>query len=281
MVVMLFVVGVLYQRARDAKTWTWLVPESQREETSAAAPVPSPPDVETVTEGPTDLDDEQKAEAVKLLAAVTDFQKLADVEMPAYWRLLGWAQHQSFGDLSQRAQRDVPLTKLHEQPDKYRAQLLRLRLNVRRVLDFEAPQNSAGVRTVYEAWGWTNDSKARPYVVVFAELPPGMKPGTDVDYEVQFAGYFLKWMQYETYKGQKRSAPLLVGRLQSRPASAPLPRSSPWSLWDFAFFRWRSTDHCVWPEGGFSAESCSPSIAGRGSGRTVGDGVFQIRRRVA
>jgi hypothetical protein len=152
--------------------------------------------------------------------------------MPAYWRLLGWAQAQSFKDLEQRSLRDVPLTKLHEQPEKYRGQPIRLRLNVKRILDFDAPQNSVGVKKVYEAWGWTNDSKARPYVVVFSELPAGVKVGTDVDYEVLFAGYFLKWMQYETFKGQKQTAPLLLGRLKPFLVAAAAPRRSAWSIWD-------------------------------------------------
>jgi hypothetical protein len=240
MVVMLFVLAMLYSRAKDAKTWTWLVPESQRDEAAqadaGANQQPQAAFQETILDGPTDQDEGQRDEAARLLAAVTDRQKLADVEMPAYWRLLGWAQSQSFSVLEKRSLRDVALTKLYEEPDRYRAQPIRLRLNVRRILDFDAPENSVGVKRVYEAWGWTTDSKARPYVVVFAELPPGIKVGTDVDHEVVFAGYFLKWMQYETFKGQKQSAPLLLGRLKPQPAPVNPERPSPWTVWEFLFF---------------------------------------------
>ena len=236
---MLMVIGLLYNRARDARTWSWLAPEADAaSEPPQSATVASPqaPPLETVRSGPTDLNEGQTTEAAKLLAAITDRQKLVDVEMPAYWRLLGWAQAQTFAELSQRAQRDVPFTTLYDQPENYRAKPLRLRLNVRRILDFDAPENSVGVKKVYEAWGWTDDSKSRPYVVVFSELPPGVKVGTEVDHNVVFAGYFLKWMQYETYQGQRQSAPLLLGRLQPQaPAAAPRA-SSPWSIWDFAFF---------------------------------------------
>ncbi|QDT53774.1 hypothetical protein Pan44_17970 [Caulifigura coniformis] len=240
MIVMLAVIGLLYNRARDARTWTWLVSEpGANEEVAAQASAPPAKVVsakETVLDGPTDLDEEQRAEAAKLLAAVTDRQKLVDVEMPAYWRLLGWAQAQSFQDLEKRSQRDVPLTKLHEEPGKYRGQPIRLRLNVKRILDFDAPENSVGLKKVYEAWGWTNDSKARPYVVVLAELPAGVKVGTDVDHEVVFAGYFLKWMQYETFKGQKQTAPLLLGRLKPAPPAAAAAKPAPWTIWDIVFF---------------------------------------------
>jgi hypothetical protein len=235
LVVMLVVIGMLYTRAKEPRTWSWLVSDPDQEsEIVAQVPgdAPPAPPVETIVEGATDLSEGQRDEAAKLLAAVTDRQKLVDVEMPAYWRLLGWAQAQSFKDLEKRSLRDVPLTKLHEQPEKYRGQPIRLRLNVKRILDFEAPQNSVGLKKVYEAWGWTNDSKARPYVVVFSELPAGVKVGTDVDYEVLFAGYFLKWMQYETFKGQKQTAPLLLGRLKPALPAAGAPRRSAWSIWD-------------------------------------------------
>jgi len=238
MVVMLVVIGMLYSRAKDARTWSWLVSSSGEETTVAAVDPAAPPVVppeETVLEGPTDLTEGQREEVGKLLAAVTDRQKLVDVEMPAYWRLLGWAQAQPFADLDKRALRDVAMTKLYDEPEKYRGQPIRLRLNVKRILDFDAPENSVGVKKVYEAWGWTNDSKARPYVVVFAELPPGVKVGTDVDHEVVFAGYFLKWMQYETFKGQKQSAPLLLGRLKPAAPAAGVPKPAVWSILELAF----------------------------------------------
>jgi hypothetical protein len=237
LVVMLVVIGLLYSRAKDARTWSWLVANPDGEAVAAVAPAtpPAVPPKETVLEGPTDLTEGQREEARKLLAAVTDRQMLVNVEMPAYWKLLGWAQSQSFADLDRRAQRDVALTKLHEQPDLYRGQPIRLRLNVKRILDWEAPENSAGVKRVYEAWGWTNDSKARPYSVVFAELPPGIKVGTDVDQEVIFAGYFLKWMQYETFKGQKQTAPLLLGRLKPVAVSGIAPKPAGWSFWELLF----------------------------------------------
>jgi hypothetical protein len=238
MVVMLVVIGMLYGRAKDARTWNWLVSNPDSESTVAAldlqAQTAEPPK-ETILEGPNDLTEGQREEVAKLLAAVTDRQKLVDVEMPAYWRLLGWAQSQSFADLDKRALRDVALTKLHEEPEKYRGQPIRLRLNVKRILDFDAPANSTGAKKVYEAWGWTNDSKSRPYVVVFAELPAGVKLGTDVDQEIVFAGYFLKWMQYETFKGQKQSAPLLLGRLKPAAAGGAAPKPAGWSMWDLVF----------------------------------------------
>src|SRR5688572_24796640 len=128
LVVMLVVIGVLYGRAKDPRTWSWLAPSADPDSVVAAADLeakPAEPPKETILEGPTDLTEGQREEVAKLLAAVTDRQKLVDVEMPAYWRLLGWAQSQSFAELDKRAQRDVALTKLHEEPEKYRGQPIR------------------------------------------------------------------------------------------------------------------------------------------------------------
>jgi hypothetical protein len=90
-------------------------------------------------------------------------------------------------------------------------------------LSHEAPQNSADVKTVYEAWGWTEESRSFPYLVVFSDLPPQMPLGPDIHEEAVFVGYFMKIMSYQAYDAA-RGAPLLVGRLQwiPNPARAAL-----------------------------------------------------------
>ena len=69
-------------------------------------------------------------------------------------------------------------------------------MNVRRVLSYPAPENSAGIETVYEVWGFTRESQAWLYVVLTAELPPGMATGPNVDERATVAGYFLKLQGY-------------------------------------------------------------------------------------
>ncbi len=140
--------------------------------------------------------------------------------MPAYWRCLKWARAQSFADLERRAVHGVVYTQLWEQPDKYRGKLVRLRLHIRRILDWEAPENSAGVRRVYEAWGWTDDSKSFPYVVVFSDLPEGIPLGDNVEEEGLFVGYFLKTIEYTAFN-RNRSSPLLLGRMKWLASAAP------------------------------------------------------------
>ena len=160
---------------------------------------------------------------------------LAKIEMPAYWRCLKWARAQSFADLERRAVKRIVYTQLWEQPDKYRGKLIRLRLHVRRILDWEAPENSAGVRRVYEAWGWTDESKSFPYVVVFSEVPEGIRLGDNLQEEGLFVGYFLKTIAYTAYN-KNRSSPLLLGRMKwlgSTAPAHPIVSGSDW-FWIYA-----------------------------------------------
>ncbi|MSR56375.1 MAG: hypothetical protein EXS05_01720 [Planctomycetaceae bacterium] len=241
MVVMLIILGLIYTRARDPQTWRWLASDAAAE----AEPLPRPASVAVPTGRPTrskpveavvpeatDVDPEEEAAALGQFAAISDKAPLTHSEMPAYWRLMRWARAQSFDELSRRARRDVSFAQLWEQPEKYRGQPLRLRLHVKRILEYEAPKNSAKVERVYEAWGWTDESKSYPYVVVFSELPPGMHVGDDVQEEGIFVGYFLKTMSYTAFdKG--RAAPLVVGRMRAVERSiAPAPRwASSTALW--------------------------------------------------
>jgi hypothetical protein len=99
-----------------------------------------------------------------------------------------------------------------------------LRLHLVRTLEYDAPANRQGFKRVYEAWGTTNESRSFPYVVVFDQRPPGMPLGARVQVEATFAGYFLKSMAYTDGLGERRAAPLLIGRLQWDEAAAPADR---------------------------------------------------------
>jgi hypothetical protein len=236
----LIVLALLYSWARKPQTWRWLESGS---ESLSEADEPDPvtenrkkvvggeaarnPDAatkrasaEVVVPGPTDQNEAEAAEAKNLFQALSDRAPLSDIEMPAYWRCLKWAGAQSFAELEQRALRRIVYTQLWEQPDKYRGKLIRLRLHVRRILDWDAPKNSAGVRRVYEAWGWTDESKSFPYVVVFADAPEGTPLGDNLDEEGIFVGYFLKTIAY-TASNRNRSSPLLLGRMKWLNSAAP------------------------------------------------------------
>jgi hypothetical protein len=241
LVASLVVLALVYSWASRPQSWRWL--ESDSESTALAVndpdrgpvgdPVASPTGgpgqtadkksapPEVVVPGPTDQDAAEAAAAKSLFEAVSDRSPLEKIEMPAYWRCMKWARAQSFDELEKRALHNVVFTKFWELPDKYRGKLIRLRLHIRRIVDWEAGENSAGVRRVYEAWGWTDESKSFPYLVVLSELPAGIPLGDEVREEGLFVGYFLKTMGY-TASGKNRSSPLLIGRMKWLPTAAPV-----------------------------------------------------------
>jgi hypothetical protein len=247
---MLVVLGMLISVSSRPSTWRWLVHDAAEDavesegdllsvatdppgdeapnDTLASAGTMVSPDTttppETLVNGPTDLDAQESVTAEREFEAVTDREPLAAEEMPAYWRLLRWCGNQPFGALRSRGRKDVVFTQLWEQPDKYRGKPLTLRLHLVRTLEYEAPANRQGLKRVYEGWGTTNESQSFPYVVVFDERPPGMPLGPRVQVEATFAGYFLKTMAYTDGLGERRAAPLLIGRLKWDEAAAPAAR---------------------------------------------------------
>ena len=200
-----------------------------------AAPTADPAAADTVAPAATDLDRTEWDKAQNLFQALSDRTALAPEEMPAYWRCMKWSRAQTFAEMEHRAASNVAYTRLFEQPEKYRGRLVRLRLHVKRILDWDAHENSAGVKHVYEAWGGTEQSNAL-YLTVFSELPAGMKVGEELHEEGLFVGYFLKDMGYQAFN-KNRSVPLLVGRMHRVAGAAPAPfvARSDWNwLWAIA-----------------------------------------------
>jgi hypothetical protein len=246
LVVTLALLVLLIGKAADPTMWTWLTgePESKARPADATAPADQPTvsvqpasvEPEKVVPGPTDEDPEEREGASEQFLALTDGStELGREEMPAYWRLFGWSQHQSFAELNRRATGNSVLNQFIQHPEEQRGKLFRLDLNVRRVLAYDAPENSAGIKKVYEIWGWTTESKAWLYCVLTAHLPPGMPVGPDVYERVTFAGYFLKVQGYHAAgagpKDKALAAPLLIGRLSWQAAQVAKPAPDPPWLW--------------------------------------------------
>jgi hypothetical protein len=157
-------------------------------------------------------------------SVVSDKAPIEKPDMPAYWRLMEWAHRLPVNELRRHAQTKVFFTDFWEAPEDWRGKLVELKLNVRRVLSYEAPENELGIETIYEAWGWSDESRTYPYVVVFTELPEGMEIGSDVREDITFVGYFLKILAYEA-SDKKRGAPMMVGQVIR--TTKPSPSAKP------------------------------------------------------
>lgn len=240
----LIVLGLMYQRVKNPAFWVWMTNESRAQDQvsnaessqPAGAPASKPAGAkaepaEVIVPGPNETDPDELATLRSHLNVVQDREPLKPYEMPAYWQLLRWSRTRPFEELEKLARRDVPYSHLWEEPGLYRGQLIRLKLHARRVLTYDAPENPLGLNTVYEAWGWTEDSRSFPFVVVFPEKPASVPVGTDIDADIVFVGYFVKWMSYRAFD-TKKNAPLLVGRVK------PVTRATGGATghdWEFAF----------------------------------------------
>ncbi len=219
----LVVLWVLYDSVRQPASWHWLAAQEEGIDRPAAPPpelaaaVPQAP----VVAGPNDLDPAAWAKFDSLKELITDKTPLREREMIAYWQLLGWSRTQPLAEFEQRSRREPALTQIWEEPHKYRGKPIRLRLHLRRVLEWESENNPLGVPKLYEAMGWTDESKSLPYTVVFTEKPPELPVGNHIEAEVVFVGYFLKIMTYTAMDDTKRGTPLLMGQLRMLDTGTP------------------------------------------------------------
>lgn len=226
MLAMLVLLGFMIAHASRPQTWYWLAQnEAQGAQGSEIPPVPTKPDSappeEVLVPNPTDQDPEEWKEVSELFRNVRDKIPMEVEEMPPYWRLFKWARAQTMQSLEDRSLKSPFFTQFWDQPDKMRGRLVTLRLRLRRVLSHEAPENSAGVKRVYEFWGVTDESRGHPYVVITSELPASIPEGANITAEAVFSGYFLKLLGYEA-SDAKRGAPLLIGRIRALPSAPSL-----------------------------------------------------------
>lgn len=229
-ILILGIVGMMYVQTRKSAAWTSIASEDEAQESNS----PQAPWQERLVPNAGHADQEQIQGLRKDLLAITDNAPLAAEEMAAYWRMFRWAYAIPGEELRKQARTDLLFTHLFQNAEKYRGELVDVRVHVRRLAQHEAPKNSAEVGTVYEAWGPTEDSQTFPYCLAFADLPPGMKIEASPFFDARFVGFFLKKLAYEDATGAKRSAPLLIGRVvyDTRIAIQALPSKSwlttPW-----------------------------------------------------
>ncbi len=232
---MLVIVSMLIVRMGEPDRWRWLAGDDGRPAEKQSAP-PPPPIPEAA--GPTHDDPDQAEMAREEFQAMTDGSlKLRREEMEPYYRLVFWVKNQPFERLRRLARRDLLYTNFHDEPDKYRGELVTMDLDVRRVLEAGEGRDGDKLKGI---WGFTSESWGHPYVAIVVDCPEDMPVGPSVREKAVFAGYFLKLQGYlpaESKPGDPiEKAPLLIGRIQWKPAVAPpADRSLEW-IWGLALF---------------------------------------------
>jgi hypothetical protein len=228
MLMLLAVVALVFVNMRNPAMWGWVTQGRGATAVVGDKPDQADPSHQAKSEAAApDEDWEEQSEVAQEFQAVLDGSlEIQPEENFAYARLFSWIQQQSWDDLCRRSRNDVVFADLMHSPAKYRGRLLKLDLNVRRVLTYPVDNRLIKARQMYEIWGFTEDSKAWLYDVVTDELPAGMPIGPDVMERAKFVGYFFKLQGYYEAGAKPRAtplrAPLLVGRLVRYPSATEL-----------------------------------------------------------
>ena len=183
----------------------------------ATEPKSAEPWKETIIAGANDTDPAEREEMQRFLEVVSDERPIEAVDSPAYLRMLKWAMTQPMADMESRANREITFAKLWKYPHQHRAELVRMRMQVKRVIHDQGDEvaaNSFGLEEMYEIWTTTEDSNGNPFIIIVPELPPGIPVAHESHGDIVFSGYFLKIFGYEAADKKARGAPLLIGRLR-------------------------------------------------------------------
>ncbi len=229
-ILILGIVGMMYVQTRKSAAWTSIASEDEAQESNS----PQAPWQERLVPNAGHADQEQIQGLRKDLLAITDNAPLAAEEMAAYWRMFRWAYAIPGEELRKQARTDLLFTHLFQNAEKYRGELVDVRVHVRRLAQHEAPKNSAEVGTVYEAWGADRGFTDISLLSGVCRLTSGYEDRNLPFFDARFVGFFLKKLAYEDATGSKRSAPLLIGRVvyDTRIAIQALPSKSwlttPW-----------------------------------------------------
>ena len=196
-----------------------------------AAPPQTPPEL-TAT-GSTDEDPMEWEDMKTYLPLIVDGSlEMTKQEMPAYFQILSWVDHQPLPLLRKRAHKDVTWNDFHRSPNSMRLQLVELRLSVRQILRAfgppvngkETPITTLDGKQIYQVCGFTQESGSNMYFGIVTELPEGMPIGTYVNEDCKLVGYFFKLQGYfsqaqqlaQEQTGKKQrvlKAPVIMGRV--------------------------------------------------------------------
>jgi hypothetical protein len=167
-------------------------------------------------------------------------------ELPSYYATLDYAQKVEMQSLVPNAER-VPYTMLMAEPWVYRGKPVSIKGRLRRLVPITAGRNAFGLRQLYDAWVFTEDSGSNPIHVVCSAAPSGLQPAEvyrNDPPEVSLVGYFFKTQGYQSEGDGStdvslHTAPLvLAGSMNFTPVAKAETRDLasemvPW-LWWFA-----------------------------------------------
>ena len=204
--------------AQDAQT------EIPQDNPPSAQVKPAEPaqQAEQVQEESTEPAEARQARIKDLLSLVSDNTLVSHKrESPAYFALIKELLDQTPDQLRAKARENPRFHDFYANPANHRGEIVHLALNLRRVLEIDIKnENEAGVKKLYELWGWTDEAKAWMYCCIAPELPPEVALG-DVQQRIELTGYFFKMQAYQPGDAAPNAknlvAPLILGRIVASP----------------------------------------------------------------
>ena len=180
------------------------------------------------------------------LSTVRDFTTLDDPnERDAYYGLLDFARRadlkatrQRAAEVLQEAQQRFrndpkqknkpfsPFADLFRHPDWYRGRPITLQGYVQKLDQMDAGENEIGLKTTYQAYLFTSDSRgnpyikgSNPYVILCTELTDGFpRPSKgNATNDVVVTGYLFKWWKYDAVEGAYAAPLIMAKKLEWRP----------------------------------------------------------------
>ena len=111
--------------------------------------------------------------------------------------------------------------------DLYHGKLVTLRGRVRKLIVIA--ENEQTIKTLYEAWLYTDHSQNHPAVIVCTSVPQNMPRGGNILIDhVSVTGYFFKNFGYIDQAQTARYAPMILARqLEWHPPPPPAPLAAP------------------------------------------------------
>lgn len=135
-------------------------------------------------------------------------------ESNAFFQTLDQARLKTPEQLAVVAEPGVQYLNLMTDPALYRGRPVTLIGEMCRLYEFQAEENDAGLKTLYEAWLFTPDSGTHPVRVVSASLGPELQVSDNQRTPVKVTGYFFKREAYPTSDGVHVAPTILAGRLE-------------------------------------------------------------------
>ena len=146
-------------------------------------------------------------------------------------RVLQHVRSEAANQLPSTATRAVGFVSLHQHPEQYRGQWLKIEGTLWKLSRLAPGAQAHPGEEVYEAWLYTPDAGNHPTRVLITDLPPTLKPGGRLNQPVACAGYFIKRYGYKTLRGT-HIAPLWVARtlhpISAVQVAPPAPPGKSW-----------------------------------------------------